>query len=81
MWVMSADRPLQSTELLSAIQVELDQDTESTGKITESHLLGLCKNLLVLDSQRNLWMFSHHSVREYLQDNHWNLGQAHCYAA
>ena len=26
-------------------------------------------------------MFSHHSVREYLQDNHWNLGQTHCYAA
>jgi ankyrin repeat domain-containing protein 50 len=70
MWVMSAGRQLQSTELLSAIQVELDQDTEFTGEITESYLLGLCNNLFVLNSQRNLWMFSHHSVREYLQDNH-----------
>ena len=80
MWVMSACTPLSSDELLYAINS--DRDTiHLASKITESSLLALCNNLLVLDSQRKVWRFSHLSVTEYFEDNHWDLRQAHCYAA
>ncbi len=82
MWVMCACKPLNSQELLSAIRVDSDKDTvDLASKITESSLLALCSNLLVLDSQRHVWRFSHLSVTEYFEKHHWSLQQAHCHAA
>ncbi|KAH6714543.1 ankyrin repeat-containing domain protein [Leptodontidium sp. MPI-SDFR-AT-0119] len=81
MWVMCAYKPLSSEELLSAIRLDPKDTICLAGKITESQLLHLCNNLLVLDSQRNVWRFSHLSVTEYFEENHWGLRLAHYYAA
>ncbi|KAJ5959510.1 uncharacterized protein N7479_006660 [Penicillium vulpinum] len=81
-WVMSACTPLSSDELLSAIRIDSDTNSINSEKeITESELLDLCKNLLLFDSQRKVWRFSHLSVVEYFEVNHWGLRQAHCHAA
>lgn len=79
MWVMSACRLLHSSELLSAIQVDPRLGTiDLPVDFTESELLDVCENLLVLDSQRRVWMFSHLSVQEYFEGSHFYLWQAHC---
>ncbi|RYP17500.1 hypothetical protein DL765_004464 [Monosporascus sp. GIB2] len=82
MWVMCACEPLSSEELLSAIRPDAERDAfDLSEEITESRLLHLCNNLLVFDSQRKIWRFSHLSVTEYFEENHWGLRQAHCRAA
>ncbi|KAH6983522.1 hypothetical protein BKA56DRAFT_549075 [Ilyonectria sp. MPI-CAGE-AT-0026] len=82
MWVMSACRPLHSSELLSAIQVDTCLDTiDLPADFTESELLDVCENMLVLDSQRLVWRFSHLSVREYFEGSHFDFWQAHCNVA
>ncbi|KAH7015814.1 hypothetical protein EDB80DRAFT_345573 [Ilyonectria destructans] len=82
MWVMSACTPLSSSELLAAVQVDPCLDTiDLPADFTESELLDVCENLLVLDSQRLVWRFSHLSVREYFEGNHFDFWQAHCNAA
>ncbi|KAI1271482.1 hypothetical protein F5Y07DRAFT_404328 [Xylaria sp. FL0933] len=81
-WVACSFGPLTSETLISAIR--LDSDTTAlalSNPITESQLLHLCNNLLVIDSQRGVWRFSHLSVREYFEANHWDLRTAHCHAA
>ncbi|KAK9773016.1 putative NACHT domain-containing protein [Seiridium cardinale] len=81
-WVMCARMPLSSEELLSAIR--LDPEGESfdvSDEVNESQLLHLCNNLLVLDSQRRVWRFSHLSVTEYFEQNHWGFYTAHCCVA
>jgi ankyrin repeat protein len=81
-WVMCACRPLSSEELLAAAQ--LDQNGESLivdSPVSEETLLSLCNNLLVIDSQREVWQFSHFSVAEYFIDKHWTLQQAHSHVA
>ncbi|KAI0514341.1 ankyrin repeat-containing domain protein [Xylaria bambusicola] len=81
-WVACACEPLTSELLLSAIR--LDSDTTEIklfDMITESQLLDLCNNLLVIDSERGVWRFSHLSVIEYFEVNHWGLQDAECHAA
>jgi ankyrin repeat protein len=79
---MCAFKPLKSDELLSAIRLDPKGDiTHLFEEVDESLLLDLCNNLLVLDSQRNVWRFSHLSVTEYFEKNYWDLEQAHSYAA
>lgn len=81
MWVMSARRSLTSEQLLSTIRWSSEGTASPTGEITESQLLHLCNNLLVLDSQRKVWRFSHLSVAEYFENNYWTRQQADCYIA
>lgn len=79
---MSACTPPSSDELLSAICIYPDENSVNfENKVTESSLLALCNNLLVFDSQREGWRFSHLSVVEYFEANHWSLRQAHSNAA
>src|SRR5687767_13651681 len=60
MWVMCAYEPPSSEELLSAIRPDSERDAFDLSEgIAESQLLHLCNNLLVLDSHRNVWRFSH----------------------
>ncbi|KAH7160654.1 hypothetical protein EDB81DRAFT_782712 [Dactylonectria macrodidyma] len=81
-WVMTAVVPLKSVELLSAIRVDFDQDTLNlASEITESSLLAICSNFLVFDSLRKVWRFSHLSVVEYFEDNHYSLQRALCGSA
>ncbi|KUM61479.1 hypothetical protein ACN42_g5642 [Penicillium freii] len=81
-WVMSACTPLSSDVLLSAICIDSDENSvEFEKQVTEPALQALCNNLLVFDSQRKVWRFSHLSVVEYFEVNHWGLRQAHSDAA
>ncbi|KAJ5415114.1 hypothetical protein N7465_003809 [Penicillium sp. CMV-2018d] len=81
-WVMSACTPLSSDVLLSAICIDSDENSvEFENQVTEPELQALCNNLLVFDSQRKVWRFSHLSVVEYFEVNHWGLRQAHSDAA
>jgi len=81
MWVMSTAQPLTSEDLLSAIRWSFEDTLCQASEITESQLLHLCNNLLVLDSQRKVWRFSHLSVAEYFENNYWTRQQADCYIA
>ena len=82
MWVMCACTPLTTVELISAIRLDPNSDVMSlSDEVKEDVLLELCNNLLVLDSQRKVWRFSHLSVAEYFEENHWDLRQAHCHVA
>ncbi|KAI0474545.1 hypothetical protein F4859DRAFT_514397 [Xylaria cf. heliscus] len=81
-WVACAKKPMNSKELLSAIR--LDSETVAfnlSSEVTESQLLHLCNNLLVIDSQRHIWRFSHLSVTEYFEENYWSLSRAHSHSA
>ncbi|RWA13342.1 hypothetical protein EKO27_g1765 [Xylaria grammica] len=81
-WVACAYKPLTSEELLTAIRFDSQALTiDLSEKISESQLLHICKNLLVLDSQRRVWRFSHLSVTEYFEERHWGLKRAHCHCA
>ena len=80
MWVMCACTPLTTVELISAISIDPDVDKESSA-IDEDLLGDLCDNLLFIDPERKVWRFTHLSVMEYFEDNHWGLRQAHCHAA
>jgi len=78
MWVMCACKPLNSVELLSAIRLDPDNKTMGLSEeLNEALLLDICNNLLVLDSQRGVWRFSHLSVTEYFEKNYWSLQEAH----
>ncbi len=81
-WVMCASQPLGRDTLLCAIRIDSDRDTfRLASEITDSSLLALCNNLLVLDSQLHVWRFSHLSVTEYFEKHHRSLGRAHGHAA
>ena len=82
MWVMCAYEPLTTVELIGAICIDPDDNTfRLTCEVDEDLLLRLCKYLLILDSQRKVWRFSHLSVAEYFEDNNLGRPQAHCHAA
>ncbi|KAH8698504.1 ankyrin repeat-containing domain protein [Talaromyces proteolyticus] len=81
MWVMCAFAPLNSEQLLAAIRLDFNDITCLASEINESQLLHICNHLLILDSQRGIWRFSHLSVREYFQKKHWTIEQAHCHTA
>ena len=79
-WVMGTYEPLSSEQLLAAIRVDPESEVfELSPEISESQLLHLCNNLLLLDSQRQTWRVSHLSVVEYFEHNHWTLLQANCH--
>ncbi|KAH6627042.1 hypothetical protein B0J18DRAFT_157987 [Chaetomium sp. MPI-SDFR-AT-0129] len=81
-WVMCARTPFTSVELLSAIRLDSESDVFGLQpEITESQLLHLCNHLLLIDSQRGVWRFSHLSVVEYFEKTRWSLRQAHYHAA
>ncbi|KAE8444754.1 hypothetical protein EG329_014314 [Mollisiaceae sp. DMI_Dod_QoI] len=73
-WVMCAHRPLDTKTLLAAIS----QD-ERTGilnplldDLDEDAVLKYCRNLLVIDPVRKVWIPSHLSVIEYFEKKLWS---------
>ncbi|KAI1357489.1 hypothetical protein F5Y08DRAFT_352320 [Xylaria arbuscula] len=88
--VACAGIPLTSKILLPAILLGSETTAlDVSDAITERQLLHLCNNLLVINSHfddeadtgENVWRFSHLSVSEYFELNHWNLDSAHYHAA
>jgi ankyrin repeat protein len=81
-WVMCACTPLKTKALLPAVC----QDGEGEGlqpvdNLQESDLLHCCRNLLVIDNKRNVWIPAHLSVIEYVESHRWNQYQANCLVA
>ena len=73
-WLLCAQRLLSIEELLAAVYVvgidsasdsDSGDESEQAG-YPENDILRLCRNLVVLDSERKTFRFAHQSVREYL---------------
>lgn len=64
-WLLVSQRQLAADELLIAIA--LDEDTGKHVPWTHLDLLDICFNLVVLDSEFNVFRFAHLSVREYFE--------------
>ncbi|KAI9040701.1 synaptic vesicle transporter [Aspergillus affinis] len=76
MWVLAAREPLSREDLPEAIHINPDLDSaDMCTVISEDALLSLCRNLLVIDSEQNVWRVSHLSVAEYFKSRHgWTDG-------
>ncbi|GLA54743.1 hypothetical protein AnigIFM63604_000889 [Aspergillus niger] len=67
-WVLAARRPLSREDLLEAVRINPDiMTTELCTPISDDALLALCRNFLVIDSERAVWRISHLSVAEYFE--------------
>jgi ankyrin repeat protein len=63
-WLICAQRSLYSHELIAAISVDSEGRRLS---LSNDVLLDICCNMVVLDSEQNVFRFAHLSVREYLE--------------
>jgi ankyrin repeat domain-containing protein 50 len=66
---------------LTAIRLNTHGSFGIAEGVDEDLILEICGNLLVIDSERQVWRFSHLSVMEFWEENHWSLWQAHCHVA
>lgn len=82
-WARAAFKPLTSDEMLAAIRIAPNGDMVPVDEnLDEDGLLSLCGRFLVVDSQLQVWRFSHLSVPEYLESEGYSpLYQAHSHAA
>ncbi|KAJ5316803.1 hypothetical protein N7508_001311 [Penicillium antarcticum] len=83
MWVMAAEHPLATSQIISAVRVNTNgEEPALADEIDEQGLLSLCNNLLTIDSQLKVWRFAHLSVREYLESKmQWTLPLVNFHAA
>ena len=63
-WLLCGQRPLQTSELLAAICVDPNGRSQ---ELSHTQLLDFCCNMIVLDTESNVFRFIHLSVREYLE--------------
>ena len=63
-WLLCAQRPLQTPEFIAAVSVDSEGDCI---RLSNSDLLNMCCNMVVLDAELNVFRFAHLSVREYLE--------------
>ncbi|KAI9772569.1 MAG: hypothetical protein M1839_002451 [Geoglossum umbratile] len=78
-WLLCAERPLSAAEFIAAASV--DSEGVHT-RVSESQMLELCCNLIVLDTDLNIFRFAHLSVREYLEKREeYALASTHATAA
>ena len=67
-WVLAAREPLSRGDLLEAVRINPNSETlELCNPISDDALLALCRNFLVIDSERDVWRISHLSVAEYFE--------------
>ena len=63
-WLLCAQRRLSSSELRTAVAMNLSISTE---ELSRDHILDLCQNFIVYDTWLDVFFFSHLSVREFLE--------------
>ncbi|UKZ94421.1 uncharacterized protein TrAFT101_009294 [Trichoderma asperellum] len=67
-WVRCSMRPLRSEILLEAIRYSLDgSSVVQKEKQTEQQILTLCRDLLTIDPDKQVWVLPHASVAEYFE--------------
>jgi len=77
-WLVCAQRPLKSQELIAAVSVD-SQDTFLSSSVED--LLDTCCNMVVLDLELDVFRFAHLSVREYLESRgDYTLSNVHALA-
>ena len=76
LWVMSSRRPLSRGMLVDAVSRDPETGAANTTGLDINIVLEACRNLLTID-QSGVCRFSHLSVQEYLEANHFSNGQAH----
>ncbi|KAK6716669.1 hypothetical protein SNK04_007621 [Fusarium graminearum] len=81
-WVLCAFEPLGTSELSRLLQVDPDTDVaEPVETLTKEEILGIGGNLLIFDEEVKVWRFCHLSAREYIENNHCGIIEAHFHAA
>jgi ankyrin repeat protein len=76
-WVMCSNIPLTSAILLPAVCQDPENDAvNSLDDLDEELLLEYCRNMLVIDPYRRVWVPSHLSVIEYLESHVWKQHEA-----
>lgn len=77
-WLLCAQCLLSVDELIAAISVVYEDDTEPSSDSDDDELrseqvpspeddiIRLCRNLVIMDSEQKVFRFAHQSVREYL---------------
>ena len=77
-WLLCAQKSIPATAFLTAIYVSAG-GKETTLSIAE--LLDICLNLVVRDTESNVFRFAHLSVREYFEErDDFSLARAHAHA-
>ena len=78
-WIMCLRAPLSTSALLPAVCQDGDETLKPVEDLDEEALLHCCRNLLVIDSKRNVWVPAHLSVIEYVESHRWNQHEANCF--
>ncbi|OBS17670.1 hypothetical protein FPOA_09405 [Fusarium poae] len=81
-WVLCAFEPLGTAELSRLLQIDPNTDDPApVEKLTKDDILGIGGNLLIHDEELRVWRFCHLSAREYIEENHYAMVEAHRHAA
>jgi hypothetical protein len=69
-WILCANRPLSTLELLHALAVEREDSEIDEDNIMEAEqLLTICAGLVTIDEQSDSVRFIHYTTQDYLQRN------------
>ncbi|KAJ5408197.1 hypothetical protein N7509_002080 [Penicillium cosmopolitanum] len=60
-WLVCCQRPLPSSDLIYAVSLGMRR------KVGSHELLDVCRNLVILDQEQDVFRLAHTSVREYLE--------------
>ena len=64
-WLLCAQRPLSSEEMIVAVSPILDGDYR---RLETSDILDVCANLVAFDPEADIFRFAHSSIREFIED-------------
>lgn len=77
-WVLCAFEPLKTVQLSMLLLLQDDPDEIPTNSsCCEELISSVCGNLLIKDSETKVWRFSHLSAREYVEEHHFPMAEAH----
>ncbi|CAI6226851.1 unnamed protein product [Periconia digitata] len=65
-WLLCARRALRTEEFLCAVSLDVQQG-QIVSLASKDHVLKICNNFVVFDSELDTFRFAHLSVREYLE--------------
>jgi hypothetical protein len=63
-WLLCSKSPLKTKEFITAVTVHPEEQDTPLGQV---QLLDICCNMVILDSEQDVFRFAHLSVREYLE--------------
>lgn len=75
-WILCCQRKFFVDEFLAAIFIGF---AETYIEVTKKNVLNICKNIVIYDSELDIFRFAHLSVRDFLEKNMYD--KAHVFAA